>query len=288
MGARFTVKGTRQEASSLESSGGKLVAERWGLEYREAHTLSIDPAALEILDREESRRLGVLPLEFGPEGPVFAVAEPSEEKFAAVRDLAGDNARFVVVARETLDALLNSKVFSVPNAPRRPALFRSHTNVDRAAASSSEIVTVGAGGLEPESSSEERPAEEPDPAASDSPGDTDGPVGSGTREPSESTTTLDSLLTQIKSGAGSLRAQVEHLSESLEATQRELREANEQLAEANRAAEAHDEVVAGLSGEIASLYEKLAGSSSLNESMTARLQEVARELLEPAPAEAGG
>jgi hypothetical protein len=120
MGVRVTVKAMRQDTGSLESHGGKLVAERWGLEYREAHTLSIDPTALEILDREASRRLGVLPLEFGPDGPVFAVAEPSEERFAAVRDLAGDNATFVVVASETLDALLNSKVFSAPNTQRRP------------------------------------------------------------------------------------------------------------------------------------------------------------------------
>ncbi len=118
------MKGTKQDASSLDGQSGRHLAERWDLPYREAHTLSIDPAALEIIDREESRRLRVLPVEFGPDGPIFAVAEPSEERFAAVRELAGDNASFVVVARETLDALLNSKVFSVPTAPRRPSLFR--------------------------------------------------------------------------------------------------------------------------------------------------------------------
>ncbi len=289
------MKGTKPDAGSLHGQGGKLVAERWGLEYREAHTLSIDPTALEILDREQSRRLGVLPLEFGPDGPVFAVAEPSEERFAAVRDLAGDNATFVVVAAETLDALLNSKVFSVPNTSRRPTLFRSRTepNLAHLAALPLEAAGTEATGIDPERSPEEGPVEEPDPVAAEYfPADT--PLAAAP-DSAPSTNALDNLLTQIRTGAGSLRAQVDHLNESLEATQRELREANAQLAEANRLAEGHDELVSGLrneigglKSEIASLGEKLAGSSSLNESMTARLEEVARELMEPSSGEASG
>src|SRR3954469_23833279 len=119
------VKGTKEDTSSLEGASAKYLADRWGFPYREAHTLSIDPSALEIIEREESKRLRVLPLEHGPDGPVFAVAEPSEERFAAVRDVAGDNAPFVIVGKDTLDALLNSKVFSVGGNGRRPSLFRN-------------------------------------------------------------------------------------------------------------------------------------------------------------------
>jgi hypothetical protein len=290
MGVRVIVKALKQDAGSLEGHGGKLVAERWGLEYREAHTLSIDPTALEILDREASRRLGVLPLEFGPDGPVFAVAEPSEERFAAVRDLAGDNATFVVVASETLDALLNSKVFSAPNTQRRPTLFRTRTDDDLPSHDTAELDPNDgeATDVEPESPAEEASADHLALVSSESPpSDEAEPAPTTTGEPSSSTSALDSLLTQIRSGAGSLRAQVEHLTESLETTQRELREANEQLAEATRVAEEHDQVVAGLKREVERLAEQLAGSSSLNESMTARLEEVARELMEPASGEAG-
>ncbi len=122
------MKGIKDDASTVEGQSARTLAERWGLQYREAHTLSIDPTALEIVDRDESRRLRVLPLEVGPDGPVFAVSEPSEERFAEVREIAGDNATFVLVERETLDALLNSKVFSVPNNSRRPSLFRGRTD----------------------------------------------------------------------------------------------------------------------------------------------------------------
>lgn len=333
MGAGAIVKGTKQDASSLEGHSGKLVAERWGLTYREAHTLSIDPAALEIVDREESRRLRVLPLEFGPDGPVFAVAEPSEERFAAVRDLAGDNASFVVVARETLDALLNSKVFSVPTSARRPALFRSRNDFGTAdleifrveaetieaangngdaAAVEGDAVEAGVTDTEPPegeaveettASAEEHSYGESH-AGHDSPEDSESPEQHGSPEQESheqgssehhehasaeatgSTTALDNLLTQIATGAGSLRAQVDQLTESLEATQRELREANEQLAEANRVAEGHEETVTALRDEIETLRAELTGSTSMNASMTARLEEVARSLMEIPTAEA--
>ena len=300
------MKGTKQDASSLDGQSGRHLAERWDLSYREAHTLSIDPAALEIIDREESRRLRVLPVEFGPDGPIFAVAEPSEERFAAVRELAGDNASFVVVARETLDALLNSKVFSVPTAPRRPSLFR---RPPVGAAPSPDAPPAEAG------PTDEQPAEEssaPAPEAAEQHDEQPPPseparhheeerhVDESEAAPVEhhagSTEALDSLLTQIATGTGNLRAQVDQLNASLETAQGQLREANEQLAETSRVAEAHEEVVAGLKaqhdqtvaglrGEIEQLRAELAKSTSLNEAMTGRLEEVARALMPTVPAQ---
>ena len=251
------VKGTKEDASSLEGLDGKHLADRWGLPFREAHTLSIDPAALEIVDREESRRLGVLPVEIGEDGPVFAVAEPSEEKFAAVRDMAGDNSSFVVVSKATLDALLNSRVFSAQNPARRPSLFRRPGDQGDTAASA------------PAPSEGEAPAAEPEGAEQSAPSS---PTGD------DSTSALDNLLTQIASGAGTLRAQVDELTASLETTQRELREAKEQLADAHRIAETHEATVTGLNAEIARLGDELSRSTALNSSMTSRLEQLARTL----------
>jgi Type II secretion system (T2SS), protein E, N-terminal domain len=299
------VKGTKQDASSLDGQSGRHLAERWDLPYREAHTLSIDPAALEIIDREESRRLRVLPVEFGPDGPIFAVAEPSEERFAAVRELAGDNATFVVVARESLDALLNSKVFSVPTAPRRPSLFR---RPPVGAAPSSETPAPAEAGPSEGQPAEEPPApesaegndEQPSPAEPERRHEEERHVDESKAAPVEhhpgSTEALDSLLTQIATGTGNLRAQVDQLNASLETAQGQLREANEQLAESSRIAEAHEEVVAGLKaqhdqvvaglrGEIEQLQAELAKSTSLNEAMTGRLEEVARALMPTVSAE---
>jgi methyl-accepting chemotaxis protein len=97
-----------------------------------------------------------------------------------------------------------------------------------------------------------------------------------------STEALDALLNQIAAGTGNLRAQVDELTESLETTQRELREANEQLAEATRVKEEHDELVAGMRAEVEHLRAELERSNAMNSSMTSRLEEVARALSVPA------
>lgn len=305
------MKGIKDDASTVEGQSARTLAERWGLQYREAHTLSIDPTALEIVDRDESRRLRVLPLEVGPDGPVFAVSEPSEERFAEVREIAGDNATFVLVERETLDALLNSKVFSVPNNSRRPSLFRGKTDGEtpEPTASAPDIASDSAEETADDPTLHEVPSqneEEGETPASPEAADAVDPGSHGSTESSEA---LDTLFSQIASGAGSLRAQVNELNESLEAAQRELRHSNEQLAEAHKNAEAHheivaalnaeievvqeqldaakasndahDEVVAELTTEIDSLREQLSSSTAVNDSMTARLEEVARALMDP-------
>jgi hypothetical protein len=261
------VKGTKEDTSSLDGNSAKYLADRWGFPFREAHTLSIDPTVLEILDREESKRLRVLPLEFGPDGPVFAVAEPSEERFAAVRDIAGEHASFVIVAKDTLDALLNSKVFSVSGNGRRPSSGRNGSDGD--------------GSIEATQATDTSPTQE---EAHVTPHD-DATLENGTYDETSangngggSTEALDALLNQIAAGTGTLRAQVDQLTESLETTQRELREANEQLADATRVKEEHDKLAADLRSEVEQLRSELERSEAMNSSMTSRLEEVARAL----------
>jgi hypothetical protein len=258
------VKGTKEETSSLDGNSAKYLADRWGFPYREAHTLSIDPTVLEILDRDESKRLRVLPLEYGPDGPVFAVAEPSEERFAAVRDIAGEHASFVIVAKDTLDALLNSKVFSVSGNGRRP----SSAPID----SESEVFFEA-----PQETDDTPPTQEEEAPVTQHEYEHAATNGNG----GGSTEALDALLNQIAAGTGNLRAQVDQLTESLETTQRELREANEQLAEATRGRDEHDEVVSGLRIEVDQLRAELERANAMNASMTTRLEEVARALSVP-------
>ena len=292
------MKGIKEDTSSVEGQSVRHLAERWGLPYREAHTLSIDPAALEIVDREESRRLRVLPLEIGGDGPVFAVAEPSEERFSDVREIAGDNATFVLVAQETLDALLNSKVFSVPNTVRRPSLFRGRTDLPPGEPTQSESSDPDARGDAPSADAtpaqgdEERANDEHSNESHENHQETE--VSETTQKPpsfegsAESAEALENLFSQIASGAGTLRAQVNELAASLEAAQHELRQAKQELAEAHKLAESHGEVVDGLEAEIRTLKDQLAGSTAVNNTMTARLEEVARALMDPSSGSPGG
>src|SRR5579872_270825 len=100
-GRPAAVEGVSQRGNSPEGGIAMLRAKRWGLPYREADAIVVDAAACEIVNRAESEHLTALPLENREDGPVFAVVEPSEERFAAVRELAGNDASFIVVSQAT-------------------------------------------------------------------------------------------------------------------------------------------------------------------------------------------
>jgi polyhydroxyalkanoate synthesis regulator phasin len=271
--------------SSDPEPAAKLVAERWGLEYREAHTLSIDPNVLSIIDGAESRRLQVLPLEIGPDGPIFAVADPNEERFAAVRSLAGANVTFVIVAQDTLDALLSSKVFSVDGnggGRSRPSLFRQRSPEPPAPASREPEPADSGAGDDP------TPIRETATAESGVPGSLIALEGDETGATSDM---VDSLLDQLTAGTGSLKSQVDDLTaalnasqEQLRAAQEELRSALEEVAQTQTTLAAHNETVDGLEREIVRLSAELTASRSLNDAMTARLRDLVQALGAPAPA----
>jgi hypothetical protein len=111
---------------SAEEAARKL-AEEWKLEFREAHTVAVDPRALALLDAADCRRLRAVPLSTTASGAVIALAEPSEERFAGVRALTGEKTNFVIITETTLDALLSSRIFgssapAQPTPPPQPAV----------------------------------------------------------------------------------------------------------------------------------------------------------------------
>ena len=210
-GGTTTVKGTKEEATSLEGHSGRHLAERWGLPYREPHTLSIDPSALEIIDREESKRLRVLPLELGTDGPVFAVAEPSEERFAAVRELAGDNAD-----------LRRRRPGEPRRSPEQQGLQRlehhpAHTPAARHGRSAGRRRSSPSPDERRRMTSGEPSSAEASSRTPNEPTATSTEHGiTATSEPHraeapESSRALDELFSQITTGAGSLRGQVDEL-----------------------------------------------------------------------------
>src|SRR5581483_5627102 len=90
---------------------GHSASEQWELEFLDASAVSVDPRALSLLTGEDCRRLRAVPLSAFAGGAVVAVASPSEERFAGVRELTGQNTRFVLIAESTLDGLLASRMF---------------------------------------------------------------------------------------------------------------------------------------------------------------------------------
>src|SRR4051812_29085895 len=95
-----------------EEAEARALAERAGLEYREAGAVSVDPRALSILPADECRRLRAVPLAATTGSAVIAVSDPSDERLESVRQLTGPSTRFVVLTERTLEALLRTRMFA--------------------------------------------------------------------------------------------------------------------------------------------------------------------------------
>lgn len=268
----MAVESVSREDSAQDVSTARLRAERWGLPYRDADAISIDPAARDIISRDESRRLRVLPLEIRDEGPVFAVVEPSEEIFATLRELAGHDASFVVVSQQTLDVLV-SEAFGLGGSGRRLSRFRGRgrdeASVGRDPDRDGDGMDAGFG------EDYAAPHERPRPARTDA-------ASLSTDAASLSTDAVERLLHQITAGTANLTTEVAVLTESLEETRRELQAAREELEEARTAHASHDEVVDTLRAEVGELRAALEESQSLNATIALRLQDVVETLEHPA------
>jgi hypothetical protein len=93
-----------------EARLAQLLAEQWGLRAVDPGALSLDPLAVNRIEIGVAAQLGGFPVWFDEQGIVVAVAEPTEDRFAAFREQLG-NVSFVVVSRSTLKELVESRLF---------------------------------------------------------------------------------------------------------------------------------------------------------------------------------
>jgi hypothetical protein len=91
-----------------EDDVAKLLAEQWDLEYVERSAIWFDGNALARLSREDAQRLEALPTRIEGGHVVVAVAEPTEQRLEALRDLIGPETVVIVVPKSALDAGLRS------------------------------------------------------------------------------------------------------------------------------------------------------------------------------------
>jgi hypothetical protein len=100
-----------------EDDVARLLAEQWSLDYVDRSSIWFDADALTRLSREDAQRLEALPTRVEDGRVVVAVAEPTEGRLEALRDLIGDETIMIVVPKSALDAGLRSDLLrSSPNA----------------------------------------------------------------------------------------------------------------------------------------------------------------------------
>jgi hypothetical protein len=93
---------------ATEDDVARLLAEQWGLDYVERSSIWFDANALARLSREDAQRLEALPTRVEDGRVVVAVAEPTEQRLGALRELLGEETVMIVVPKSALDAGLRS------------------------------------------------------------------------------------------------------------------------------------------------------------------------------------
>jgi Type II secretion system (T2SS), protein E, N-terminal domain len=88
---------------------GRVLAEQWQLPFMQGVS-AVPDSARALLSLEEARRLEAYPISFEDGVAVVAVADPSEERFDAVRARLEHEMRFVIVPRGVLDAVLEGRI----------------------------------------------------------------------------------------------------------------------------------------------------------------------------------
>jgi hypothetical protein len=96
-----------------EDDLAKVLAEQWHLRYFERSAISFDGKALRRMSWEDASRLEALPIQENAEGGVVvAVAEPTDARLLALRELLGDRIDFVVVAKGAIETGLRSELLA--------------------------------------------------------------------------------------------------------------------------------------------------------------------------------
>jgi hypothetical protein len=96
-----------------EDDLAKVLAEQWHLRYFERSAISFDGKALRRMSWEDASRLEALPIQENDHGEVVvAVAEPTDARLLALRELLGDRIDFVVVAKGALETGLRSELLA--------------------------------------------------------------------------------------------------------------------------------------------------------------------------------
>ena len=109
-----------------EEDLAKTLAEQWSLSYVDRASIFFDPGALGSLSREDAQHLEAMPTRVQDGRIVVAVAEPTEQRLQALRDVIGEDTVMVVVPRAALDAALSSELLTsrTPATERREEMPR--------------------------------------------------------------------------------------------------------------------------------------------------------------------
>jgi hypothetical protein len=86
-----------------------LIARQWDLSFVALSAISLDDTARTLLSRDVCKRVGACPVSYDDGVPVLAVADPNEDRFAAVREALGVPCSFFVTTGSALAGLIDQQ-----------------------------------------------------------------------------------------------------------------------------------------------------------------------------------
>jgi MshEN domain len=92
---------------TTEAALANLIARQWDLTFIARSLIAVDNEAQARLSREVARELGVCPVSASDGTQLVAVADPSEERFGAVREALNGTCTFVVTTPSALAQLID-------------------------------------------------------------------------------------------------------------------------------------------------------------------------------------
>jgi hypothetical protein len=98
-----------------------LVARQWDLSFVALSMISVDDRASALLPRETCERLSACPVSFDDGVPLVALADPNEDRFAAVREALGTHCSFFVTTGSALAGLIDQQPSGPDTAPHAEA-----------------------------------------------------------------------------------------------------------------------------------------------------------------------
>ena len=255
---------------SAEEAEAQALADERQLEFRARHQLTIDAQAHTLLEPKDAREMRAVPLGIEAGRPVVAVADPSEKRLAAIREQVGAEVKFVLVAPESLDALLKSRILSENNEGAEvvpPPEQKLSTAADPAEPAPAPVAGQP---VEPPPQEAAPASGEPPPAATQAP---PAPAHVPAEIPTElfdaaNVRQLAQQLAQAAETLIALQTQVQGIAQQFDQTRQELREQKEQLAAA--AAKA-DQDRARIKSVAASLAEDVARLDQTKADLAERL-----------------
>ena len=110
-----------RQGLASEEDIARLLAEQWDLSYVDRASIWFDADALARLSREDAQRIEAMPTRVQDGRVVVAVAEPTEQRLAALREVIGEDTVVVVVPKTALEAGLHSELLaSDGRSPAKP------------------------------------------------------------------------------------------------------------------------------------------------------------------------